>query len=47
MVRFAPTHIFALIASTAFVPLGAAVQGLEPVVRLQTAPGSMARQAPR
>ena len=34
MVRFKPTYIFALIASTAIVPLGAAAQGLEPGVRL-------------
>jgi hypothetical protein len=46
MVRFVPTYIFALIASTAIVPLGAAAQGLEPGVRLETATGSMARQAP-
>ena len=46
MVRFKPTYIFALIASTAIVPFGAVAQGLEPGVRLQTATGSMARQAP-
>ena len=46
MLRFTPTYIFALIASTAIVPLGAAAQGLEPGVRLQTATESMARQAP-
>ena len=46
MVRFVSTNIFALIASTAIVPLGAAAQGLEPVVRVQTAPGFKARQAP-